>query len=126
MYFEEYYDMIDRGELPITRGYVRSQDEQIRQSIVLPLKNRSVIKPDFYKRTGVNFDDVFRQKMEVLKEYGLIEERGNVVKLTEMGGFLADEVCEHFNSDEYKPFPRSRYQEGPLNPYLYNQTFGEE
>lgn len=122
-YFEEYYAKIDNGELPITRGYKRPLDEQIRQAIVLPLKNRSVIKADFKKRTGVEFDDVFRKKVEVLKQYGLLEDNGKVVKLTEMGGFLADEVCEHFNSDVYKPFPRDRYADGPLNPYLYNNAF---
>lgn len=122
-YFDEYYDLIDKGELPITRGYIRPQEEQIRQAIVLPLKNRSVIKSDFYKKTGVNFDDIFKKKVETLKQYGLIEDDGRVVKLTEMGGFLADEVCEQFNSDIYKPFPRERFAEGPLNPYLDNTVF---
>lgn len=122
MYFEEYYDMIDAGKLPITRGYIRPLDEQIRQAIVLPLKNRSVIKSDFYKRTGVQFDDIFKTKTALLKEYGLIEDNGKIVKLTPFGTLLADEVCEHYNSDRYKPFPRNRYADGPLNPYLYNNT----
>lgn len=122
-YFEEYYALIDQGRLPITRGYKRPAEEQIRQAIVLPLKNRSVIKSDFLKRTGVNFDDVFREKRKALEEYGLIEDNGRVVKLTELGGFLADEVCECFNSDMYKPFPKKRYADGPLNPYFCNEIF---
>lgn len=122
-YFEEYYSMIDEGKLPITRGYKRPMDEQLRQAIVLPLKNRSVIKSDFQKRTGIAFDDVFQEKIKLLKQYGLLEDNGKVIKLTEMGGFLADEVCEQFNSDAYKPFPREKYAEGPLNPYLNNISF---
>lgn len=122
-YFEEYYAKIDNGELPITRGIKRSQEEQIRQAIVLPLKNRSVIKCDFLKRTGVDFDTVFCKKRETLEQYGLIEDNGKVMKLTELGGFLADEVCECFNSDAYKPFPRERYADGPLNPYCDNRVF---
>ena len=121
MYFAEYYRMIDEGRLPITRGYVRSLHEQIRQAIVLPLKNRSVIKADFLKRTGVHFDDVLRDKTRVLKEYGLIEDNGKVVKLTEIGGFLADEVCEEYNSNDFKPFPADRYADGPLHPYRDNE-----
>lgn len=120
MYFPEYYRMIDEGRLPITRGYVRSPEEQIRQAIVLPLKNRSVIKADFLKRTGVAFDDILQKKTKTLLDYGLIEDNGRVVKLTETGGFLADEVCECYNSNEYKPFPRESYADGPLNPYLDN------
>lgn len=122
-YFEEYYEKIDHGELPVTRGYQRPLEEQIRQSIVLPLKNRSVIKADFRKRVGIDFDKVFRKKTNLLKEYGLLKDNDKVVKLTEIGGFLADEVCEHYNSDKYKPFPKDRYADGPLNPYLHNQVF---
>lgn len=122
-YFDEYYALIDKGMLPITRAYKRPLEEQIRQAIVLPLKNRSVIKRDFYNRTGVNFDDIFCKKRELLAQHGLIEDNGVVVKLTPMGGFLADEVCECFNADQYKPFPRERYADGELNPYRYNELF---
>lgn len=121
MYFDEYYRMIDEGHLPITRGYVRPLEEQIRQAIVLPLKNRSIIKSDFFKRTGVQFDDILKKKTQVLKDYGLIEDNGKVVKLTELGGFVADEVCEEYNSNAFKPFPRERYADGPLHPYLDNE-----
>lgn len=122
-YFDEYYAKIDEGKLPITRGYKRPQEEQIRQAIVLPLKNRSVIKSDFKKRTGVDFDDIFKTKRRILEENGLIEDNGRVVKLTGLGGFLADEVCESFNSNGYKPFPRERYADGVLNPYRDNEIF---
>ncbi len=121
MYFDEYYRMIDEGRLPITRGYIRSEEEQIRQAIVLPLKNRSVIKSDFKKRTGHDFDDILPEKTKLLKDHGLIEDNGKVVKLTEIGGFLADEVCEEYNSNFHKPFPRERYADGPLNPYKDNE-----
>ena len=121
MYFDEYYRMIDEGRLPITRGYIRSEEEQIRQAIVLPLKNRSVIKSDFLKRTGHEFDDILQKKTQILREYGLIEDNGKAVKLTEIGGFLADEVCEEYNSNKYKPFPENRYADGPLNPYRDNE-----
>ena len=122
MRFEEYYRMIDEGRLPITRGYVRPFEEQVRQAIVLPLKNRSVIKADFLKRTGVAFDDILKRKTRALIEYGLLEDTGKTVRLTEMGSFLADEVCEEYNSNAFKPFPRNRYADGPLNPYRDNEV----
>ncbi len=121
--FDEYYARIDKGELPITRGYKRPHDEQIRWAIVLPLKNTEVIKKRFFTKTGVEFDKVFRKKIETLKEYGLVREDERLFELTELGGFVADEICECFNSDEYKPFPRERYAEGPLNPYNDNKIF---
>ena len=120
MTFDEYYRMIDEGKLPITRGYIRPLKEQIRQAIVLPLKNRSIIKADFKCRTGVSFDDIFHEKTRTLIGEGLLEDNGKVVKLTEIGGFLADEVCEMYNSNDYKPFPRERYADDILNPYRDN------
>lgn len=119
-YFNEYYRMIDEGKLPITRGYVRPLEEQIRQAIVLPLKNRSVIKADFLKRTGVDFDSILKKKTETLKRYGLLEDTGKTVRLTPLGAFLADEVCESYNSNLFKPFPKDSYADGPLHPYRDN------
>ena len=122
-YFEEYYAAIDKGILPINRGLVRPPEEQARWAIVLPLKNRDVRKAEFKARSGYEFDDVFKTKVSLLKEYGLLEDTGKIIRLTEMGGFLADEVCEQFNSPQYIPFPRERYAEGPLNPYWNNTLF---
>lgn len=121
--FKEYYAAIDEGKLPINRGYIRPPEEQARWAIVLPLKNRDVRKHEFYQRSGYNFDDVFKTKVELLKQYGLIEDTGNIIRLTEMGNFLADEVCEQFNSIRYQPFAQDEYTDGPLNPYRHNDLF---
>ena len=121
-YFEGYYDAIDRGELPVTRGHIRSQEQQLRWSIILPLKNMDVKKASFERINGIPLEGVFSEKMKTLKEFGLIEENERVIKLTELGAFVADEVCEQFNSAEYLPHERSRYAEGALNPYLNNTT----
>lgn len=122
-YFEEYYKAIDAGRLPINRGLIRPKEEQARWAIVLPLKNRDVRKSEFKARSGYDFDEVFPTKVALLKQYGLLEDNGKVVGLTELGKFVADEVCEQFNSIPYIPFPRERYAEGPLNPYLNNRLF---
>lgn len=119
--FEEYYSRIDKGLLPVNRGYKRNREQQARWAIVLPLKNRSVIKRDYEKKTGCAFDQVFTRKVEKLARNGLIEDNGKVVTLTPLGKFLADEVAEQFNSNEFLPFPRSNYAEGELNPYLDNE-----
>ena len=88
-----------------------------------PLKNRDVRKHEFKARSGCDFDDVFKTKVALLKQYGLLEDTGKVIRLTELGGFVANEVCEEFNSMPYLPFPRERYAEGPLNPYQHNSLF---
>lgn len=120
--FEEYYSRIDQGVLPMNRGYIRDEEQQLRWAIVLPLKNRDVRKADFARITGRNLDDVFIEKKKRLIAEGLLEDTGSTLTLTDLGKFVADEVVEQFNSVEYLPFPREHYAEGILNPYLNNTT----
>lgn len=116
--FDAYYQSIAAGRLPLNRGLVRTSDEQIRWSIVLPLKNRDVWKPTFERTTGHKLEEVFRPKIARLAEYGLVEDSAQTLKLTTLGAFFADEVCHQFHSPDYIPYPREQYAEGPLNPYL--------
>lgn len=118
--FEDYYRRIDEGLLPVNRGYKRSLEQQARWAIILPLKNRSVIKKDYQRVTGCEFDKVLRRKTERLIRNGLLQDNGKVVALTRLGSFFADEVAEEYNSKEFLPFPRTNYAEGELNPYLDN------
>ncbi len=121
--FKEYYAAIDAGRLPINRGLIRPAEEQARWAIVLPLKNRDVRKTEFKARSGYEFDEVFKTKVALLEEHGLLEDTGKIVRLTELGGFVADEVCEQFNSIPYLPFPEDHYADGVLNPYRNNSLF---
>jgi len=127
-HFDKYYETIDNDTLPVSRGFIRPAEQQLRWSIILPLKNMDVKKAAFERINGRKLETVFKEKMKNLKVFGLIEEDDRRIKLTELGAFVADEVAEQFNSTEYIPFERSRYAEGVLNPYLHNTTedaFGE-
>ena len=127
-HFDNYYDSIDRNILPVSRGIIRSPEQQLRWSIILPLKNMEIKKSSFEKINGRKLSGVFTEKMKNLKAFGLITEDDRCIKLTELGSFVADEVVEQFNSIEYIPFERSRYADGILNPYLNNTSsdaFGE-
>ena len=120
-HFNEYYERIDSGRLPMNRGYVRNQEQQCRWAIVLPLKNRDVRKKDFRRVTGMELDRLFVEKRRRLAEFGLLEETDQVMRLTDLGKFVADEVAEQFNSVEFLPFPEENYEDGPLNPYRNNR-----
>ncbi len=121
-YFDEYYASIEKGKLPLNRGYIRDKESQVRWAIVLPLKNSDLKKEYFEKVTGVSFDNIFRKKIERLKQFELIEENDRIVHLTELGAFVADEVVEQFNSNEFMPFPGDAYAQGPLHPYADNTS----
>jgi len=117
-YFDEYYASIESGRLPLNRGLVRSKEEQKRWAIVLPIKNSFVNKSLYKERTGESLENVFREKIDRLKNYGLVVEDEKKLQTTKLGAFLADEVAQQFHNPEYIPFPQDQYEMGPLNPYL--------
>lgn len=122
--FDEYYRLIANRQLPLNRGLVRTQDDQIRWAIVLPLKNRRVWKSYFQQVTGYSLDEVFRPKINALKNHGLLNEDDIKIELTRLGAFFADEVAQQFHHPDYIPFPRLDYAEGPLNPYRHTEILG--
>lgn len=114
--FDEYYDKIASGKLPLNRGLVRSHDEQCRWALMLPLKNRDVYKPTYIERTGGPVEGKFQAEIDKLIEHGLVEETDDIIRLTKEGCFFADEVVEHFQSSHYLAFPKEEYALGPLTP----------
>ena len=116
--FEEYYTAIDNGRLPLNRGLVRSLNEQMRWSIILPLKNYYLPKKLFQRRTGYALEDTpFINVLNRLINMGLVVEEPLNYTLTEKGAFFADEIVEAFYGRDYIPFPKEDYFEGALNPY---------
>lgn len=115
--FEQYYRALDEGRLPIDRGLVRSPEEQVRWSTILPLKNKSLSRAIFRERTGREVDEVFPRKLARLREHGLLEDDGRKLRLTPRGRFVADECVQLFYDPEHLPHPRSEYADGPLSPF---------
>lgn len=114
---EDYHAAIDRGRLPVARGKIKSEDDVRRWAICLSLKHRGISREHFEALTGTPLHSVFGSRVERLKGYGLLEEKGDLVALTEKGRFFADEVVIQFYHPAYIPFPKSAYAAGELNPY---------
>lgn len=102
---QSYYDLIDSGKVAVNRGKIRSRDDEIRRSFLLPLKNIKVDKQGFLDRTGVSVNSAFHDEIEWLKQHGLAEESNTAVWLTPRGRFFADEVTTQFFNPNYLPFP---------------------
>jgi oxygen-independent coproporphyrinogen-3 oxidase len=114
--FDEYYNLIESGHLPINRGLIRGSDEQMRWAIILPLKNRSARKSDFLRATGEPMHQHFRAKIAKLQDAGLVVEDEERLVLTKLGAFFADEVAQQFHHPNYMPYPPDHYDRGPLHP----------
>jgi len=122
--FEEYYKRIEEGKLPLNRGIVRDKATQQRWALVLPLKN-DYLKKDLYKQvTGVKIEDTpLYNIIQKHKEYSLLEEDENSIRLTPKGIMFADEIIETFYSTRYQPIERKFYNDGELNPYTLSEKF---
>ena len=115
--FEEYYQRIDDGMIAANRCLIRSADQQMRWSIILPLKNYFIDKKLFREMNGVPLESVFQKQFALLKEYGLAEEDEKKYKLTEKGAFYSDELVHLFYEPQHQSFPAEDFMHGVLNPY---------
>jgi len=109
--------MIDQGKLPLNRGVIRTKEEQARWALILPLKNREVYKKFYKQQVGETLNGVLRTKIDRLKKFDLLYEDDEMLKLTTLGRFFADEICQQFHDPDHIPFPEESYASGELNPY---------
>jgi oxygen-independent coproporphyrinogen-3 oxidase len=114
-----YASAIREGRLPINRGKIRSADDERRWAVAVTLKHNGLSKRRFLELTGVPVDAAFPRHIESLKRYGLVEEAGDMLRLTPRGIFFADEVVTMFYHPMFLPFPREAYSEGDLNPFSH-------
>lgn len=115
--FEDYYKRINNGQLAVNRGLLRTHEQQMLWSIILPLKNYYIDKKLFFKMNGVKLESVFQDKFRLLKEYGLIVETDKKIELTSKGAFYSDEIVHVFYESQHQSFPPEDFNVGCLNPY---------
>ena len=115
-----YGEYLRDGILPINRGRIRTTDDERRWAIALTLKHNGLSKKLFQELTTVSVNEAFPRQIENLKKYLLVDENEHMLQLTPRGKFFADEVVTQFYHKNYRPFPRSSYAEGDLNPFSHD------
>lgn len=115
--FSEYYRLVNDGKLAVNRGLLRNADQQARWSIILPLKNYYIDKHLYQEINGEEIPEKFRSKIELLKQYDLIEENEHRITLTKKGAFYSDELVHLFYEKEHQSFLQDEFCSGLLNPY---------
>ena len=115
--FEEYYRRTEQGMIAASRCLIRNRDQQMRWSIILPLKNYFIDKKLFHEMNGVPLESVFQKQFTLLKEYGLATEDEKKYQLTEKGAFYSDELVHLFYEPQHQSFPQEDFMQGMLNPY---------
>lgn len=116
--FEEYYRRTEAGMIAANRCLIRNADQQMRWSIILPLKNYFIDKKLFRERNNsVALETVFQPQFSLLKEYGLAVEDDKKIQLTDKGAFYSDELVHLFYEPQHQSFPATDFIDGCLNPY---------
>ena len=115
--FDEYYRRTEAGEIAANRCLIRNADQQIRWSVILPLKNYFIDKKLFFEINKVELNTVYQKQFDLLKQYGFIVETDKKIELTKKGAFYSDEIVHLFYEPQHQSFPESDFIQGVMNPY---------
>ena len=98
---EDYYDALDRDELPIMRGMELNSDDLVRRAIIQALMcHFELSKESFNIAYLIDFDRYFATELGELKEYereGLLKLTPEWVSVTPKGRMLIRNICMVFD-----------------------------
>lgn len=84
-----YYEALEAGKLPVERGYARDRDDEIRRAVILDaMCNFAIDRNRIESRFDIAFGDYFGPdlaSLEELRESGLVEDDGRVLRMTPLG-----------------------------------------
>jgi oxygen-independent coproporphyrinogen-3 oxidase len=96
-----YYEALDRGGLPVQRGYVLDEDDRIRQHVIREIMcNFRVSKAEVARRFGIGFDEYFTSSLDRLQEViqaGFVEVTEGELIVREEGRLFVRNVCMAFD-----------------------------
>lgn len=94
---EVYCEAVEKGDLPIAEREILNRRQQMAETIFLGLRLlRGLSLKEFKNRFGEDLVEVYKEEVERLTDWGLVEIRGNYLCLTEKGLPLANEVFVAF------------------------------
>jgi oxygen-independent coproporphyrinogen-3 oxidase len=101
---DEYYLAMDQEKLPVSRGIALSEDDRIRQHIIMTIMCCGRIdKKEFESSTGYLFDNYFSREtidLEKLDSDGLVDVNEQYIDVTDTGRFMLRNIAMIF--DQYR------------------------
>jgi oxygen-independent coproporphyrinogen-3 oxidase len=104
---------LDKGEFPLSRGLVLSDDDLMRKKIIEDLMCRFVIDREAWaEQLGRPFDKVFEAELSHIEncvEDGLLEIEGKLLKVTELGKLFVRNIAMGFDAHLKKDGAHRRF-----------------
>ena len=99
---KEYESSIDRGELPTFKGYKLSQDDILRQYVIMELmSNFSLNIKRVEQRFSIDFYDYFKDDIAMLDEFieaDLVSIENDKIEVSPTGTMLIRNICMPFDA----------------------------
>ena len=113
---DEYYDALDRGVLPITRGFELSEDDLIRRNVIMDLMCQGTVSMHTIGAThGIVFREYFAKELLELQQQFEPEEMVTVsdtaIQITSKGRFFLRGIAMVFD----------RYFQSQVNPGRFSK-----
>ena len=98
----DYYENVDRGELPVFRGVILNEGDILRREVITELMcNFRLKKEKIEQKYDINFNDYFANALQKLISFqndGLIELLADELKVTTAGRLLIRNIAMQFDA----------------------------
>ncbi len=97
-----YVEAVGDGRLPIFRGYMRTEDDRIRGTVVENILCHNIlVKEDIEERFRIRFDEYFRDELQRLEELatdGLVTIGNDSITVTKIGRIFIRPIAQVFDA----------------------------
>jgi oxygen-independent coproporphyrinogen-3 oxidase len=100
--WNDYLARLDKGELPLDRGFATSPHERLTREMILQLKLGKLNTEYFEKKFGANLRASFGVVYSMLQDEGMLEFADGTVKLTQKGLLRVDQLLPAFYDQKYQ------------------------
>lgn len=106
----DYYRMIDEGRIPFHKGYLQTEDDQIRATTIMRLMcDLGLDYAAMSKQLGLDFAAYFAHELDSLSDMeadGLLQRHAGGLSVTDLGRLLIRNIAMRF--DAYLPQEKER------------------
>jgi oxygen-independent coproporphyrinogen-3 oxidase len=110
---EEYYDLIDQGQIPVVRGLALTRDDLLRRSVIMGLMCQGSLAIESLEQAWlIDFAQYFAAELPQLRdlqEQGLVQLSDDTISVTELGWYFVRGVAMVFDKNLQADRNRARF-----------------